>query len=386
MAIVRTTTYTAVYTQSTLIELQIELMLRRSGIAASIREAAVRGIRNRWIENISLYWLNSANLLVAELSVDVNWSRNRLRLAAGRESDAPYPDWSSDVSADLSGDIASFLASLANKGFHVLPTIRYSPDVDADAANEDLGFKPAMSTRWTSGGTGTATTFSPRELDEFSISLRLEDMLPSDGPADIARGSESEDRPDNKAYANIPGYMTEDLRPAPPAELQVEIYLDSNDKREIARVFRVVNSLVELLGYEHPVVVGDFPGSIFRRAKAVSKDALTSKELRDRLIKVERAVELNYLDAKQAEVDGKEAEAVSKLVGALENVPEACVRLGSILLIKCCTGTGTVIVTRNLSQAELKALERFPEIQTRPNNVLAGLATAVASLESFDND
>jgi hypothetical protein len=35
-----------------------------------------------------------------------------------------------------------------------------------------------------------------------------------------------------------------------------------------------------------------------------------------------------------------------------------------------------------LSQIEIRAFERYPELQKHPNNILDGLATAVLSLEN----
>jgi hypothetical protein len=165
-------------------------------------------------------------------------------------------------------------------------------------------------------------------------------------------------------------------------EISVDIYLDTNDRLMAAKIFEAADSLMRLMGYESLFDEQIFYGSIFKRAKALAKSGLTSEELATRLVKVERALELEYLDQKQAAVDVQEAEAATKLIGSLSEVPQACLRLGSLLVVKYQDQGASVVLIRNLSQSELHALERFPEIQKNPRQALDALATAVASSDS----
>ena len=100
------------------------------------------------------------------------------------------------------------------------------------------------------------------------------------------------------------------------------------------------------------------------------------------IIKVERAFELAQLDLRQADVDVRQADAVNKLLRSLESVPRACVRAGSVLVIKYpdpASGEPIVIV-RNLSQLELHAPGSFPAVQKSPEGVLEALTMAIESL------
>jgi hypothetical protein len=148
-----------------------------------------------------------------------------------------------------------------------------------------------------------------------------------------------------------------------------------------ARVIRALDTLASELGYEGPLDEVIVRGSIWRRAKAALRRGVTSDEVKNRLTKVERALELKSIDALQAEVDGKAVAAVVELVGSLQDVPQACIRVGSILLLKFSDEKGPVLMVRSLSQLEIRALERFPEIQTRPRIALEALATALATME-----
>ncbi len=161
------------------------------------------------------------------------------------------------------------------------------------------------------------------------------------------------------------------------AEITVDIYLDTNDRVAAARVFGAADSLVRTLGYDGPFDEEIVYGSIFRRAKAVAMEAATSEELRERLIQLERLIELNVLESKQAAVNVREAQAARMLIDSIADVPQACLRLGSVLVVKYQDAGGPVLLTRNLSQLEMHALERFPEIQKNPRQVLDALATAV---------
>jgi hypothetical protein len=95
-------------------------------------------------------------------------------------------------------------------------------------------------------------------------------------------------------------------------------------------------------------------------------------------------MELRYLDSAQADTDNKVADALSKIVSSLADVPSACVRAGSILLIKYPGPQGPVILTRNLSQLEISTLEKYPEIQKNPQTVLESLSLAIASFSGYE--
>jgi hypothetical protein len=143
-----------------------------------------------------------------------------------------------------------------------------------------------------------------------------------------------------------------------------------------------VDKLVRALGYGDPIGEEIESGSIFRKYFASIRRGFSSAQVQERASKAERALELLTIDSKQAQVDGQAAAAVQSLVSSLGEIPTACVRVGSILLVKYASIDGAVVLVRTLSQAEIRVLERFPEIQRRPDKVLEALAFAVAQDES----
>ncbi|GAA4573852.1 hypothetical protein GCM10023176_39670 [Micromonospora coerulea] len=165
------------------------------------------------------------------------------------------------------------------------------------------------------------------------------------------------------------------------ASMAVAAWLDTSDPAIARKVFDALDDLVEILGYDRPQNETVRRGSFWRQASAWMRKAVGSDEVKDRLIKVERAIELQHLDSKQADVDSKIGETVSQLIASLDEIPQACLRAGSILLIKYQDERGPVLLMRSLSQLEIRALERYPEIQMRPREALQALSAAVTSLE-----
>jgi ribosomal protein S13 len=175
----------------------------------------------------------------------------------------------------------------------------------------------------------------------------------------------------------LPKQMTTD-------EISVAVYLETDDSAVINSVVHDLDELVEALGYDGPLRPIVERGSFFRQSWGKLRKALTSDDVKELALKTERALELRYLDGEQAQVDNKIADTLSKLVGALADVPSACIRAGSILLIKYPGPQGPVILTRGLSQMEIKTLERFPEIQQTPQKALESLALAIADVRETE--
>jgi hypothetical protein len=172
-------------------------------------------------------------------------------------------------------------------------------------------------------------------------------------------------------------------RPADP-EISIVVFLDTNDQRKIATVLEKIAVIRTAGGYDEERNIDIRQGSIFRKAKSAIARGISSEAVADRLTKVERALELAYLDDKQANVDSVEASAVRQLIESVQDINRACMRVGSIFLVKFQTAGESVVLIRNLSQIEIRALERCPEIQARPEAALNALATVVESMESIN--
>jgi hypothetical protein len=116
-------------------------------------------------------------------------------------------------------------------------------------------------------------------------------------------------------------------------------------------------------------------GSWFRKFLVHAKQG--APDVEESVIKLVRALELQTLHRPQADIDAKQADAVAKLMNALDKEENAAIQIGSLLLVK----VGRNYVVRNLSQLQLAHLESNPELFQNPATVLRqlqGLAVANA--------
>lgn len=103
-------------------------------------------------------------------------------------------------------------------------------------------------------------------------------------------------------------------------------------------------------------------GSWFQRFWARSRDIAESEPVRERLRKLERALELERLGKVQAEIDKAKAEAVAALYGVVKEQQNAVVRMGSIIMIK----TADDLVVWTIGEMEAAALEKNSELLRDP--------------------
>ncbi|TDO55574.1 hypothetical protein EV651_114278 [Kribbella sp. VKM Ac-2571] len=178
---------------------------------------------------------------------------------------------------------------------------------------------------------------------------------------------------------SMPIYRTKDTG-RQREQIDVVVYLSDEAQEKTAPVLRAVDEARRALGYVDAELIEDKLGSLWRTWLAKIKNGLSRQEVAERLIKVERAFELGFLDLKQAQVDSQEAQAFATLVQALDSQDRGCVRIGSLLVLKY----DGQIVGRSLSQIELRALQQFPAIQRHPEALLEKLAAAVYELDAAD--
>ena len=224
--------------------------------------------------------------------------------------------------------------------------------------------------------TEDAPTTPPTYLEIFS---ELEQNTSADQTADILRSAlRNLGKPSSHHFI---GGNSDDtsLAPVAASEISVAVYVDSDDEEKARHVLQRVDQLVREMGYGDPTDIQLERGSLFRRSKAEASQILHSEELRSRLAKVERGLELAGLELRQAQVDHGEAQAISMLLAEIKDIPRVCIRAGSVMLVKYTTHDGPVLLVRTLLQLEIHALDQYPEIQKNPECLLESLATAIES-------
>lgn len=213
-----------------------------------------------------------------------------------------------------------------------------------------------------------------KSLKSFKVGKAFKDTDPSQNKMSVGR-----------LKGKMPGSWhiqdNFDIRETPIDHFGVYVYLDTDDSEKINQVVSCTDELIDLLGYVGPLDVKIERGSFIRISKATKKHRLKSSDVKVALINLEKLLELYSLDDKQAQVDAKFADVFSRLIDALKDVPSACIRAGSTLILKYETDGHPVIQGRKLTPLEICALEMYPEIQREPSNTIAALAMAVEKID-----
>jgi len=162
--------------------------------------------------------------------------------------------------------------------------------------------------------------------------------------------------------------------------LPLRVYISEADSKLIESISDAINVFADTLGF---TITDSFPeekGSWFKKWLAKTKKVATSPEVKERLQKGERALELAALGKQQADVDIKQAEAASKLISSLDKIPNAVSQLGSILIIKITDDAGPRIYSRSLTHHEMIFLEKNQNLLKDPQSILDALSKYCTSL------
>jgi hypothetical protein len=160
--------------------------------------------------------------------------------------------------------------------------------------------------------------------------------------------------------------------------ITIDVYLDTTDEAIAQSSFEALDAALSELGVEDLSPGPVERGSFWRRASGKVREMAESEGFQERLRQVEYAIQLAQISQRQAEADVKTAEAVNRILAGLADVPKACVRIGSLLIVKYSDATGPVVLTTQLSREEIAMFEKYPELQHHPEKIFDALALAVA--------
>ncbi len=171
MAITRTATITATHARMALIKMQVSRVLQRTRIEASSTRSILLGLENRWISEISVYGLDDEDVCYIEIYIKIDWSRNELHIAAGRDSIDIDDRWHDGISIEVEQSLALFEDYSREMELHNIFHVRCSPGIDRQVVWSRLGFKDVNAVKWRDGFKGTAMGIP--ELDEFTIGINM---------------------------------------------------------------------------------------------------------------------------------------------------------------------------------------------------------------------
>ncbi|RWQ60298.1 hypothetical protein [Mesorhizobium sp.] len=156
--------------------------------------------------------------------------------------------------------------------------------------------------------------------------------------------------------------------------LPLRFYISEASDAQIQSTKRAITELAQAIGME---ISDEYPGvrgSWLQKLFAKTSEVTTSEAVRERLDKVERALEMKALLTPQADVDEKLANAAANLIKATENIDQTAMQLGSILFIKMTINGKPIVHVKTLNQKEIIQFEKNQGILSSPESILHKLA------------
>ena len=160
--------------------------------------------------------------------------------------------------------------------------------------------------------------------------------------------------------------------------LPINIYLDTNDNKDIFEVYDAILKFTKNIGFEVGVEFEAVKGSWIKRMIATSKKKLSSEDVLDRIKEAEYGIEVNTILKQQSEIDKNASEALVNIITSLKDIPNAAIRIGALIVVKVTDNEGAVsLQTRTLSIKELHLLNKKPELLQMPKQILQSLAKEI---------
>jgi large subunit ribosomal protein L20 len=161
--------------------------------------------------------------------------------------------------------------------------------------------------------------------------------------------------------------------------LECEIYLDTENIDVAEEYYKAVREVANIIGFEISKQNKAIIGSWFKRFWIKSKKVIESREVQERLEKLERGLELKNIDKVQSEVDLNTAQAIGILMEKSQGIPRLVTKVGSLLFVKITVNGEESIFADNLTQKQLKFLKQNPSLTKRPEDLLKKLEEMEAS-------
>lgn len=154
-------------------------------------------------------------------------------------------------------------------------------------------------------------------------------------------------------------------------EWPVVVYLADNSDTASEQVLRSIQALCTDLGYEMEPESAPVIGSFWQRFRAKATSPEAQRALHDRIVKLERSVEVRMLAVPESLANMQNAQGLAAIIKALEKESSAVIQIGPLLILKASNADGSSAVScKTLTPSELRLLERRPELLNDPTSIL----------------
>lgn len=164
------------------------------------------------------------------------------------------------------------------------------------------------------------------------------------------------------------------------AEITIDVYLDTDDETVASAVFAAVDELAQAVGIENLMQKGSWRGSIRERFTGTTRSASSQKKTEERLRSLESHLQSQQVkgrNERQVEEDQKISAAFAVVCDTIRDVPRACIRIGSLVVVKYPNDLGeSVLIARELTPVERLIFEGNPQLQKSPETLFDVLALA----------
>jgi cold shock CspA family protein len=249
----------------------------------------------------------------------------------------------------------------------------------ADGGGAARGARPAPS-----GGRGGSGGSPPRDRGAARPPASPPRVLSDHGQAQVAAHPEPVrvyNRIDGTLVVSVGNDLGGSYEEALAGPVPIDAYLDTDDMTQARRAIAALDELAATLGYGLPTKETVERGSVWRRAEARRGEHADLPDLRDRQVVFDRAIQPRLLEEYRADIDLKMSAAIANLVESLAAIPQACMQLSDMLVVKYENNDGPIVIVRMMTPIEVRAMERFPEIQKDPRNAIKALVNAALRLE-----
>lgn len=151
----------------------------------------------------------------------------------------------------------------------------------------------------------------------------------------------------------------------------LRIYISGDDQEKFDAIQKATEKVAEIEDIHFGFSSKRLKGSIYQSVIGFFNIFKSKAKLEERIEKVEKSLDLNYLQKPQAEIDHKLASAVSELISALSCVNEGAINLGTLVVLKLKGSENSSIVSFNLTNAQYEAINAQPELLKNPSQLLS---------------